>query len=222
MNVLITGTSKGIGKAIANHFILNNHNVIGIDKCKSSIEHDNYQHFICNICEKDSLPDFDDIEIVINNAGTQNSSGQFDDIDNNLIGTINCTEKYVLNNSNIVSVLNIASVSAHNGAEFGRYTASKGGILSYSVWTAKQIAKFGAVCNSLSFGGVETSLNNNVMQDSSSWDKIMSMTPLKKWMKLDECAEWAYFFTVKNKSCTAQDLIIDNGEFFNHQFIWKE
>lgn len=222
MKVFITGTSNGIGNAVAKHFLIKGHSVIGIDKLETNIEDKNYKHYICNICDKENLPQIDNVEIVINNAGTQNSTGQNDDIDNNLKGTINCTEKYVLKNKKIISVLNMASVSAHNGCEFGRYTASKGGVLSYTVWTAKEIAKFGAVCNSLSFGGVVTSLNSRVMEDPDCWDQIMSMTPLKKWITLEECAQWVYFFTVINKSCTAQDLIIDNGEFFNHKFVWKD
>ena len=48
----------------------------------------------------------------------------------------------------------------------------------------------------------------------------MEQTPLKKWATADEIAEWIYFFTVINRSCSGQDLIIDNLESFNHTFIW--
>ena len=45
MKVLITGTSKGIGLAIAKLFLEKNHDVIGIDRLPSSIEHKNYIHY---------------------------------------------------------------------------------------------------------------------------------------------------------------------------------
>ena len=48
------------------------------------------------------------------------------------------------------------------------------------------------------------------------------MTKLGKWMTPEECAEWVYFLTVMNKSCTAQDIVVDNGELFNHTFVWRE
>ena len=67
-----------------------------------------------------------------------------------------------------------------------------------------------------------TDLNQSVMDDDEAWEEIMCMTPLRKWMTPEECAEWVYFLTVINKSCTAQDIVVDNGELFNHTFVWRE
>lgn len=219
MKVVITGSSSGIGAATVEKFLKEGHEVYGIDiKKETSIftNHTNYTHYVEDVRYYYSLPIINDVDILINNAGVQNSE---DDIDVNLKGLINTTKKYGLQ-PKIKSILNLASVSAHNGAEFPEYTASKGGVLSYTIWTAKAVAPYGATCNSLSFGGVFTPLNSPVLDEPIYWNKIMDMTPLKKWATPEECAEWIYFFTVVNKSCTGQDLIIDNGEFFNHKFIW--
>jgi len=48
----------------------------------------------------------------------------------------------------------------------------------------------------------------------------MAVTPLKKWASAEEIAEWAYFMTVINKSMTAQDILVDNGEDAKRDFIW--
>ena len=45
MKVLITGTSQGIGKAIAEHFLKEEHQVIGIDRQDETITHSNYTHY---------------------------------------------------------------------------------------------------------------------------------------------------------------------------------
>lgn len=217
MKVVVTGSSKGMGQEIAKKFLDNGHHVYGIDIEESTIFHKDYTHFICDVSDKDSLPDIEDVNILINNAGVQNTDR---DIEVNLKGVINCTEKYA-NQPEICSVLNQASVSAHNGAEFPEYVASKGGVVSYTRYTAKHIAKWGATCNSLSFGGVETELNKPVMENKEAWDEIMMMTPLRKWATEKEAAEWVYFITMINKSATAQDIVIDNGELFNHQFVWR-
>ena len=68
MKVLITGTSQGIGKAIAEIFLNNNHEVIGIDRNESTIQNDKYTHYVCDIRNYNRLPDIQDINILINNA----------------------------------------------------------------------------------------------------------------------------------------------------------
>lgn len=217
MKVLITGTTQGIGKAIALKFLDNNHLVIGIDRLPSSIDHPNYLHYLCDIRDYEKLPEIKDVNILINNAGTQNE----DDIEINLKALIHLTEKYGIQ-ENIKSILNIGSASAHTGSEFPIYCASKGGVLSYTKNVAIRIAKFNATANSLDPGGVITPLNECVINDSNLWNQIMDETPLKRWATVEEIAQWAYFLTVVNTFCTGQNILVDGGESINYKFIWKE
>ena len=217
MKVLITGTTQGIGKAIAELFLNNNHTVFGIDRLDASIAHQNYTHFVCDIRNTAQLPDLRDIDILINNAGTQNE----EDIDINLKALIEVTEKYGVQ-SNIKSILNIGSASGHTGAEFPMYAASKGGVLAYTKNVAMRVSPFGATCNSLDPGGVLTPLNDCVINDKTLWAEIMNETPLKRWATAQEIAEWAYFLTVTNKFCTGQNILVDGGESVNFNFVWKE
>lgn len=218
MKVLITGTSRGIGKAIAELFIKENHTVIGIDRQPATIgsASSNYTHYTCDLRDTDKLPDIDDIDILINNAGTQNEA----DIDINLKALIAITEKYGIH-KNIKSILNIGSASGHTGSEFPEYCASKGGVLAYTKNVAIRIAPFGATCNSLDPGGVLTELNECVINDPDLWQQIMDETPLKKWATPEEIAQWAYFLTVTNTFCTGQNILVDGGESINYNFIWK-
>jgi NAD(P)-dependent dehydrogenase (short-subunit alcohol dehydrogenase family) len=163
------------------------------------------------------LPELCDVDILINNAGTQNE----DDIDINLKALISVTEKYGVRKG-IKSVLNIGSASAHTGSEFPEYCASKGGVLAYTKNVAIRIAPYGATCNSLDPGGVLTPLNECVMNDEKLWAEIMAETPLKRWATPEEIAEWAYFLTVTNSFCTGQNILVDGGEAINYHFVWKE
>lgn len=217
MKVLITGTTQGIGKAIAELFLKENYEVIGIDRLDSSITHNNYKHYKCDVRDYNNLPDIKDVNILINNAGTQNE----DDIDINLKALIHITEKYGIQ-ENIKSILNIGSASAHTGSEFPEYCASKGGVLSYTKNVAIRIAKFNATANSLDPGGVITPLNECVINDKDLWNQIMEETPLKRWASVEEIAKWAYFLTVVNTFCTGQNILVDGGESINYKFIWKE
>lgn len=215
MKVIVTGASNGIGKAIAEKFLLGNNEVIGIDIEKSKIESNNYTHIQQSICNS-NLPDISNVDILINNAGVQNSE---DDIDVNLKGTINITEKYGLQ-PNIKSVLFMASASATTGAEFPRYVASKGGVVSYMKYVALEIAKYGATSNSISAGGVLTELNKHIIEDEKLYKAVLNETLLNKWAEPKEIAELTYYLTVINKSITGQDILIDNGEFIKSNFIW--
>ena len=213
MKVLITGTSQGIGKAIAEKFLSAGHLVIGFDRLKSSITDDSYMHLQLDI--RGELPEIDDIDILINNAGTQNES----DIDTNLKALIRFTEKYGIR-PGICSVLNIGSASGHTGAEFPEYCASKGGVIAYTKNVALRIAQFGATCNSLDPGGVLTPLNDCVVNNPDLWNEIMEQTPLKRWATPEEIAQWAYFLTVENQFCTGQSIVVDGGESINSHFVW--
>lgn len=217
MKILITGTSQGIGKAIAGLFLKNGHEVIGIDRADSSLSAVNYTHIRCDIRALDKMPDIHDVEILINNAGTQNG----DDIDINLKSLIRITEKYGIQ-SNIKSILNIGSASGHTGSEFPEYCASKGGVIAYTKNVALRVAQYGATCNSLDPGGVITPLNECVINDPGLWKEIMDQTPLKRWASADEIAAWAYFLTVENRFCTGQSIVVDGGESINSRFIWPE
>ena len=217
MKVLITGTSRGIGKAIAEKFLEEKHEVIGIDRNETEISHPSYTHYTVDIRDYENLPDIENAEILINNAGVQNE----EDIDINLKALIRVTEKYGIQ-GNIKSILNIGSASGHTGSEFPEYCASKGGVMAYTKNVAIRIAKYGATCNSLDPGGVLTPLNDCVINDEKLWAEIMEETPLKRWAKPSEIAEWAYFLTVTNTFCTGQNILVDGGESINYKFVWKE
>lgn len=217
MKILITGTSRGIGKAIAEMFLKNGHEVFGIDREEASVEDKSYTHYLVDIRDYDRLPDIEGVNILINNAGTQNG----DDIDINLKALIHITEKYGVQ-KNIRSILNIGSASAHTGSEFPEYCASKGGVMAYTKNTAMRVASFGATCNSLDPGGVLTPLNECVMNDEELWEQIMDETPLRRWATPEEIAEWAYFLTAVNTFCTGQSIIVDGGECIKHNFVWKD
>ena len=214
MRVLITGASQGIGLACVQKYITMGHEVIGMDIHPTDYTHANYTHVIADITGE--LPKLPTIDILINNAGVQDGGRE---IEVNLIGTIAVTEAYGLHES-IHSILFMASSSASNGAEFPRYAASKGGMVTYMKNTALRIAPWGATSNSISAGGVYTPLNQHIMDDPALMNACLDETLLHRWADADEIAELSYYLTNINRSMTGQDILIDNGEQLKSNFIW--
>ena len=218
MRVLITGTSRGIGRAAALKFLGLGHEVHGIDMEAATLEHPLYRHYVADIRREEDLPDIEGVEILFNNAGVQQGE---DDIATNLTGTIRVTEKYIARNPALKSILFNASASSVSGQEFPHYVASKAGLVGYMRNVAIRTAPGGVTCNAISLGGVLTDSNDAVMDDPDMWRAIMDVTPMKKWTTLDEVCEWVVFLTLVNRSMSGQNLLIDNGEKdLNPTFVW--
>ena len=211
MNIVISGSSVGIGLAIAEKFLAQGHTVYGFDVAATALSDPNYTHFLHDIRSSDH-PEIPEPEILINCAGTLDEETA---IDVNLKGTIRFTEHFIGS-----PVLFIASASARNGAEFPYYVASKAGVVGYMKNLALNLAPRGVTCNSISPGGVITPANRHILENEELYAAVKAETLLGKWAKPSEIADLAYFLTVTNKSMTGEDLLIDNGEMLKSNFIW--
>lgn len=219
MNIVVTGSSHGIGKTVAERFLALGHTVYGIDLLPAAIQNERYLHTVADVADAAALPDIPDVAILFSNAGTQNGK---DDLGTNLVGAMNVAEKYAPSPA-LRSVLFNASASAVTGQEFPAYAASKAGLVGYMKNLAIRLAPRGVTVNAISPGGVLTESNAPVTGDPALWQKIMDVTPLKKWATTDEIADWVIFLTLTNRSMSGQNLLIDNGEKdLNSTFVWTE
>ena len=217
MNIVITGSSRGIGKTVAERFLALGHTVWGIDLLPAAITNERYIHTVADVADAASLPEIPGVAILFVNAGTQNGK---DDLGTNLVGAMNVAEKYASSPA-LRSVLFNASASAVTGQEFPVYAASKAGVVGYMKNLAIRLAPRGVTVNAISPGGVLTESNDPVTKDPALWQKIMEVTPLKKWATTDEIADWVLFLTLTNRSMSGQNLLIDNGEKdLNSTFVW--
>ena len=215
MNVIITGTASGIGKAAAGKFLQEGWDVWGVDVKENAIRHPCYHHITGDIREG-APKELPEAEILINNAGTLEEN---EAIEVNLTGTIRFTED-ILKRESLRSILFIASASARNGAEFPRYVASKAGIVGYMKNLALTLAPRRILCNSISPGGVITPANRHILEREDLYAAVRAETLLGKWAEPEEVAELAWYLTAVNRSITGEDILMDNGEMLRSNFIW--
>ena len=218
VKVLITGTSSGIGQATAKLFLERGYEVVGLDILDATIDSPQYTHYVCDVSKPETLPDVDDVEYLINNAGTIDEDIS---IPVNLEGYVNVVNKYGWGNESIKSILNIGSISGIVGLDTPLYAASQGGRISYTKNLAINFTnKFKKVpINILCFGAVMTGLEPKLYAQQDLVDAVADQNMLKKWIMPDEAAEWVYFMSVVNKSMCGQSILIDNGEQANYTFI---
>lgn len=162
MNIIISGSSKGLGLELANGFLFLGHNVIGLSRGNNpSIQHPNYLHFALDIADRKKVIEASEkvghktIDIIINNAGLPGTARKISEVDTsevqallnvNLFGVINIVqaflEKFKLGNEK--RIINISS--RFGSLSFNQEEQNRKMKISYSYRIAKAAQNMLAVC----------------------------------------------------------------------------
>ncbi len=226
--VLITGTSCGVGRAAAIKFLDQGYEVVGLDWKESTIVHSNYKHYVCDVGNKEELPNIKNISYICNNAGIVTPKA--DAIRVNQIGYINVIETYGYD-SCLKSVVNIGSTASCKGYDNLEYCSSQGARDAITKWAANNFGKDDrhVIVNGLNLDGIVaadpekgiqgTSLEPELYAHPELMEEIANLSILKKLATVEEIAEWIYFLLVTNTVMTGQIINIDGELIGAYKFI---
>ena len=234
--ILITGSSRGIGRKIAEAFLNNESIVIGISRKitkKKIIKNKNYTHYFCDLNNEKQIyktislinKDFKKLDILINNAGVtkENIKSVVKNVDSfKKTIKINLTAAYIFSlmsvnkikkNKKGGSIINIASI----GGELGfpnnpSYISSKSALIGLTRSFARDYGKSKINCNAILPGYFKTDMNKKSLNDKKKRIQRENLTMLGRWGEIEELVGTVLFLSSDSaKYITGQKIIVDGG-----------
>lgn len=229
---LITGATRGIGKAISNGLLLENHKIINISKLGIiPIEFDkknflSYKCDISNIKETHSLIkniiNEHKIDNIILNSGItkdklfhkMNLEEWTDVLNTNLLSVYGVLNPVInqMRDNNKGNVIFISSINAHRGV-IGQtnYSSSKSGLIAFNRCLALENTHKNIKCNVISPGYIETEMIQNIKEDIRN--NIKNSIPVNRFGQPEEILHIVKLLLSDNNYFQGANFDINEGLF---------
>jgi 3-oxoacyl-[acyl-carrier protein] reductase len=237
----VTGSSRGVGRAVALGFAKQGANVIvnytsnenaanevvaaiqSMGVKAISVKADVAQKSEAEILVNSAIDAFGRLDILVNNAGftrpammIKMTEDQWDQVvDIHLKGAFLCAQAAGLHMKGQKSgkIINVTSVAGIVGT-VGQinYSAAKGGIISMTKSIARELARYNVCANVISLGIVATDMTEKIRSDEKLKEIYMNRILLKRFAEADDIAP-AFVFLASDESnyITGQLLCVDGG-----------
>ena len=238
--VLVTGASRGIGRAIA--MTLGNSGAIVIGTATSEEGANNISKIFSesdilgkgmklNVTDNDQITsvlkavtdEYGAVDVLINNAGITRDNilvrmkeEEWDDIINTNLSSVYRMSKAVLRgmikkrSGRIISITSV--VGAMGNAGQSNYAAAKAGIMGFTKSLAREVGVRGITVNAIAPGFIETDMTDNLPEDQKA--VLVSQIPMARLGTIDEIAQAVLFLADDSGSyITAQTLHVNGGMY---------
>ena len=238
---IVSGGSKGIGKAIAMKLAQAGANVVICSRRKENLDsavneaESNGLTFVpieCNTSNKESIQSvvdytiekFDKVDVLVNNAAANpyygpilnSEDSHWDKIfDVNVKGYFNfakaCSETMIANNSG--KIINVASIAAKTPLEgLGVYNISKAAVVMLTKVLAKELGEHNINVNTLAPGLIKTDFSKALWENEDTYSKIVKSIPQGKMGSPDDISGMAlYLASEASDFVTGSIFTVDGG-----------
>jgi len=224
--ILVTGTSRGIGNAMARYFLNKGAEVIGFSRGAGTIFDKKYFHYSVDISNAIEVKrtvfeiskKFGKVGILINNAAVLTSQYSMimsfekaqEMVNINLLGTFFVSREVakIMRKAKWGRIINISSMASRlEPIGDSIYAACKTGVITLANIMAKEFSSMNVTCNTLGITAFETDMLKQLPRDKI--DKIIADLPVPRYAELDDIFNVIDFFAAKRSSyITAQTIFL--------------
>lgn len=209
--VLVTGTSRGIGRALAAHFAKRGDLVIGCSRSRATLKLRGYQHHVVDVADEIAVRRMvhaireahGRLDILVNNAGVaamnhvllMPTAAARALLEVNVLGTfVVCREAArLMQKHRYGRIVNLGSVAVPMRIEGeALYAASKSAVVSFSEIVARELAPFQITCNVVALPPVKTELIRGVPEEKIN--RIVERLAIKRLGRFEDIANAVDFF----------------------------
>ncbi|ANQ57371.1 MULTISPECIES: SDR family NAD(P)-dependent oxidoreductase [Vibrio] len=230
LNIVITGTRKGLGKALAEHYLSLGHTVVGCSRQSGSITHDNYHHYELDVADEKAVVSMvrsvrkilNKVDVLVNNAGmasmnhflTTPLSSAEKVMATNVFGTFLFSREIakLMMKQGYGSIVNYSTVAVPLDLEGEAiYAASKAAIESLTRVSAKELAPYGIRVNAIGPTPVPTDLIKAIPKKKI--DELISKQVIKRLGQESDVINVIDFFISPNSNFITGQVLYLGGVF---------
>jgi len=228
MNILITGTRKGIGRKIAAYYLSKGDNVLGCSRQPSDLSHKNYTHYQLDVTNeaavlgmfKDLRQNGNKLDVLINNAGIASMNHSFltplstakNILETNVIGTFLFSREAakLMKKKKWGRIINFVTFAIPFKLEGEAiYAASKAAVVTLTEILSKEFADYGITVNAIAPPAVQTDLIKGVPKEKI--DNLLQRQSIHRFGEPEEICNVIDFFVKKESSLITGEVIYMGG-----------